>query len=221
MFWKRAKKADWYERAMQSREDAYEARFGATEPEGQVLSPGGMWDTMIPGFALLQFPPTGRRPWWLTVTHGMAQPLDKAEFDDGAGGEASGYGVELAIATPDSGPLGPRVLESVARWMVSTETPIARGQRLPAKDVMEGGGALMVMSAPPVEESFDTASGHFTLLFLLGITGDEYDLAKTLPGTDGSVRLEAALSGVGVPPVTDPARSGATGAADFRRAWSS
>ena len=156
----------WYEDAMASREQALATVLGLNSPPNQVFKPADQnFELTVPGFAFLRYPPAAERPFWLYVTHGLAQPAEFEAFSEGFAGEGSGYGVEFALATAVEETWPFPMLELLANYVLGSLKPVFPGDRIPASDLMEEarGGGLMALPTPAFTE-FKTLSGTFDLV---------------------------------------------------------
>ena len=178
------------------------------------------FELTVPGFAFLRYPPAAERPFWLYVTHGLAQPAEFEAFCEGFAGEGSGYGVEFALATAVEETWPFPMLELLANYVLGSLKPVIPGNRIPASDLMEEarGGGLMALPTPAFTE-FKTLSGTFDVVQLVGITTGELKKAKTHPNRVGSQILELVLRKIGVSGITDRKRACATRSSDFERIW--
>jgi hypothetical protein len=174
----------------------------------------------VPGFAFLRYPPAVNRPFWLYLTHGLAQPAQFEDFCEGFGGEGSGYGVEFALATAAEETWPFPMLELLAKYLLGSSRPVLPGDRIPASDLMEEarGGALMALPTPVFAE-FKTLSGNFDVIQLVGITAGELKKAKTYPGHVGSRILELVLRDIGIGGITDRKRACTTRSPNFDQIW--
>lgn len=211
----------WYEDSMASREDQFEKLFGPTSPPNQVFKPRDKaWDLTIPGFAFLRHPPTADRPYWLYLTHGLAQPMDFESFKTGYRGGVSGRGMEFALATIEDEAWPFTMLELLTSYSLKGAKTIQPLDRVPASDLMKGpGGHLLAMSDPGYRTEMRTLSGTFDVIHMVGITAAEYQKAKGFPGRIGSHILELALHEFGVGGVTNRNRSSITELANFESVW--
>jgi hypothetical protein len=212
----------WYHDAMESREQELRNVFGPSSPADMVFKPADeSFETTIPGFAFLRFPPTTDRPFWLYMTHGLAQPAEFEDFCEGFNGGGSGYGIEFALATAQEESWPFALLELLAGYLLSSRRPIYPGDRIPSSDLMEEarGGGLMALPTPSFSE-FKTLSGTFDIIHFVGATVSEIKKAKTYPGHKGSWILELVLRQFGIGGVTDRKRVCTTKRADFDRVWS-
>lgn len=211
----------WYESAMASREQELASVFGPSSPANQVFKPADQnLELKVPGFAFLRYPPAANRPFWLYVTHGMAQPAEFSDFCDGFAGEGSGFGIEFILATTAEETWPFSILEMLTNYVLSSFKPIFPGDRIPASDLMEGapGGGLMVLPTPSFP-NIKTLSGTFRFVQLVGITAGELRKAKSHPGRVGSQILELVLQDFGVGVLTDRKRACTTRNPDFDRIW--
>ena len=211
----------WYEASMASREQELANIFGPSSPASQVFKPADQnFELNVPGFAFLRYPPAANRPFWLYVTHGMAQPAEFEDFCDGFAGGGSGFGIEFAVATAAEETWPFSILEMLADYVLSSSKPIFPGDRIPVSDLMEEapGGGLMVLPTPSFPD-VKTLSGTFRFVQLVGITARELNKAKSHPGRVGSQILELVLRNFGVGVLTDRKRACATTNPDFDRIW--
>ena len=208
---------DWYEDAMQAREEALAEAFGPTSPPDQVIMPtDASLRELSPGFALLRFAPNEQQSFWLYVTHGVSQPQREEDAHKDAD-----LGSEFAIAAPDDAPWPVAMLSVLASYAMNSGRPIRVHDRLPASDLMQDspGGALLVLADPGLPTEFSTRRGSFELRVTLGVTAQEAQRARKMPGRDGSAVLEAVLADLEAGCVTDRDRADLTRTPAFKRAW--
>jgi hypothetical protein len=216
----------WFAAQMKARENAYEAIFGQSVPEGQILSPSDPELTINwPGGGIYQYAPDKDRRGWTYVTHGLAQPDEPSE-DDGEEMPYSGLGIELVMSAREQSMWVPDVLLSLVRYLLFH--PDARliepGHRLPSSvfsqidDKTELSHMLAVSSGEYVS-SVLLPEGMCDLVHLMGITRAELERAKSQPGILGSVALSVALVELGVGFDTELRRACATKDPRFEEAW--
>ncbi len=110
----------WWERTFQERQQATEAAFGPSHPQGSppghVVSLGLAWppgrpDLILPGACVQVFPPdaadpatTSAQSGWLYLTSGLSQPLSPGQAWRGVGpvrpdlgDRLSGFGAEFGL----------------------------------------------------------------------------------------------------------------------------
>jgi hypothetical protein len=215
---------NWYEAAMESRERKLADQFGPMSPPNQVFKPQDEnWEMTIPGFAFLRFPPTQKRKFWLYITHGLSQPSEFSDFQQGFDGGLSGLGVEFALASPQEEAWTFNLLELLAQYTLKASKPILPLERIPASDLMNEsqGGHLLALSAPGYPTELHTLSGIVHVVHLVGVTADETKKAKEYPGAIGSQILEHVLHHFGIVCDTDRSRESITKRPDFDKIWKS
>ena len=239
-----------YAAHMKAREDAFAMIFGDTEPKGQILSPAEPDLVMNwPGGGVHAYAPRQGRTGWHYVTHGLAQPFDaedaaalaptpagEPEGEGQGGGEAceeapdekpSGFGIELAISTPEESTWAPQLLLNFVRYLLFEEESevFHPGDRIPcpAFDEVKKGtkiSSLICIESPEYTAEILLPGGTCTIVHLVGVTTPEIARARSLgssgPGTEV---LLATLLALGIPPVTNLARKCATLDSRFDKVW--
>jgi Suppressor of fused protein (SUFU) len=221
----------FYAAHMKAREDALHEIFGDTEPKGQVLSPGDP-DLVVnwPGGGVHQYAPREGRSGWHYVTHGLAQPFDTEEGEappDAPEEQPSGFGIELAISTPDEAAWAPQLLLNFVRYLLFDDEAAVfhPGDRIPCPafaDVQKGTkiSHLICVQSPEYTSEILLPGGGCTIVHLVGVTSQEISRAKSMgssgPGTEV---LMATLLALGIPPVTNLARKDATLDPRFDKLW--
>jgi hypothetical protein len=228
---------DFWERTWNERRESAEAAFGASEDMVMSFS----WkDRVIPGACAVTFPPhrgergAAPRNHWLYLTMGLSQPVSAAEVQkrraqkDGR----SGRGYELAIATRDESPW---VAEALYELITYFTAPGARapgiGHRVMfgiyevagKQHPFVGGvdqppvGDLRALLLWPyrVKSFLLTTTGKADVLCATGITGDEWELAKSTSSPHLVLLLDAGHVGQ----ITDLDRMSATRDPDAKKAW--
>ncbi len=220
-----------YAAHMKAREDALHEVFGDTEPKGQILSPGDA-DLQVnwPGGGVHVYAPADGRTGWHYVTHGLAQPFELEEGEappDAPQDQPSGFGIELAISTPEPATWAPQLLLNFVRYLFFDDDAAVfhPGDRIPCPaftDVEKGTkiSHLICVQSPEYKSEILLPGGTCTIVHLVGVTSPEAARARSLgasgPGTEV---LFATLRALGVPPVTDLARKDATLDPRFDKAW--
>lgn len=191
---------DWWEKTWREREELFKQLFGETSPPGQVSS--FQWDDlelMIPGGCAMTFPPQlPDRPRWLTISHGLTQPLEPNEKNDPE--SASGYGYEFGFLTYSSQPWCINCGWQLMTYLKQSERYLGRGHRVPMWFSLGNDGSFIATLGKPSLASeaavfgqmrgailwpylahpggFTTTTGYFSILVGTTITQDEWALAK-------------------------------------------
>ena len=191
---------DWWEKVWREREDLFKRTFGETSPPGTVIA--FSWDDFeltVPGGCALVFPPAlPRRHEWLTISHGLTQPLEPVE--ETAAEVVSGYGSEFGFLTKSREAWCPDALWYLLTYIRQNEALIDRGHRVPMwfSTTDDGNVAPILGKVPPASEAkplgemrallfwpymahpgvFSTSTGRFSLLIGTTITQPEWELAK-------------------------------------------
>lgn len=122
---------DWWESAWSEREALFKTVFGETSPPGKVISFN--WDDFelrIPGACALVFPPAqGHRHEWLTISHGLSQPLEPPQ--PGRTDIPSGYGYEFGFLTNAKETWCHQALWQLMTYLKQSGNNIDRGHRVP------------------------------------------------------------------------------------------
>jgi hypothetical protein len=220
----------WFASHMYARERAYEAVFGISEPDGQILSPG---DPSLainwPGGGVFQYPPERGRSGWHYVTHGLAQP-DSPEDAAATGADpegGSGCGIELVISTPAQCHWAPHVLLNLVKYMLFQKGArlILPGDRVPCNGPIVLGSDTQIRNviavvSPEYPSQFRLPAGLCQLVHLVGVTDRETAVAKAWgTGRGGTYILAEVLRTAGIGCVTNPERSCLASAPEFQAMW--
>lgn len=194
--------------------DAIEGRMTAAFPGQQPLhwkpddvplpAQGGLW-----GLSVYR-----ADDHWFFVTYGLSDlfgMFQQPEEDDPSQPRWSGFGLELTMrvaAVGDEPPTWPlRLLDSLGKYVYSTQRPFADGHRMDPGGPITGGNPPtrltgLAFTNDPVFETIDTPLGLVEFVAVVGITADELATMKatsTAQVLDELRRSDALL-------VTDPAR---------------
>ena len=229
-----AGEAPWWVNVFRERETLLRDTFGMTSPPEHVF-PLEWQDSAlrVPGACALSFPPTTGRHHWLTVSHGLTQPLTVSEVVPHG---VSGYGWEFALQTGVEAPWAPDLLEQLITYWKLTGRRIDIGHRVPTlfqrtpswgvrawvkkagPDVPDRIGDIEALLFWPylyVNQDFATTTGRFGILVGTGITHEELRMAKET----SSAHLMLLLCWAGVGQQTDPYRTSVTKAERVVREW--
>jgi len=190
----------WWQATWTERERLLKDTFGETAPNGEVHS--FRWDnldSLIPGGCALVFPPVlPERPDWLTISHGLTQPLNPpATYPSN---DASGYGYEFGFLNKSHASWCRDALWLLMTYLRQSRSSIERGHRLPmwfspdtnhshmvnlgkppqTKDTNPFGGMRAIIFWPYMSypAGFTTSTGYFSILVGTTITESEWELAK-------------------------------------------
>jgi suppressor of fused protein SUFU len=235
----------FWERTWKEREQEIRRRFGPTDPPDHVVA--FSWsDVRIPGACALVFPPVERSPtlellhprsYWLYLTLGLTQPIDKKQFerDRQAGKQFSSYGFELGFLTRER-----------CDWPIDAlyifMSHITEGLELNWGDRFAFGfserqvGVLDVFTAAPTavgleplgniravlfwpylmpDTTFITSTGKGMIYIATGITLDEWELCKATT----TPQLLLLLCRAGILQLTDPRRESVLKSPRWRDEW--
>lgn len=221
----------WWITAWSERERVLRRTFGDTAPSDSVIA--FEWDDIelrIPGACALTFPPTAKTDnKWLTVTHGLTQPLEQC--NEISNDRVSGYGYEFGVITNNREQWTIAALWSVLTYIRQSTANISRGHRLPIWFSTEDEIVLgkPTASSAPVGEmrawlfwphmsfpsGLDCSTGFFSVLVGTLITEPEWTLAKSTTSTH--LLLMLFLTGVGQ--VSICTRPTITGQPGFEKIW--
>jgi hypothetical protein len=197
----------FWERTWKERSEAVNVAFGETDPMGMVVSFSWRDRIRLPGACALQFPPVEarrdperhRRDDWLYLSLGLSQPLDKAEMEAvrAAGRSSSARGIELGFLTEKKSAWPPDALYYFLTHITDGEH-IAWGDRFPMGFRRRDDGTLdpLVGNTTGFELTGEiravlfwpylfpdgqlvTSTGKFMVVIATGLTGDEWQAAKS------------------------------------------
>jgi hypothetical protein len=225
----------WWERVWGERHQLLTTVFGETSPPGMVVS--FSWDDfnlMIPGACAMEFPPSGAgRPEWLTISHGLSQPLQPAKKSSSPG--VSGYGYEFGFLTRSKESWCSGALYQLLTYLKESKKGIARGHRVPVffskscessyKSTLGIPGsteatfgemrALLFWPYMAYPSGFDTSTGYFSILVGTTITQAEWELAKA----SSSSHLLLLLFEARIGQISDLARRTLTNDEKWQKRW--
>jgi Suppressor of fused protein (SUFU) len=190
----------WWEAKWKERETLLKGVFGETFPAGVVT--GFFWrdlDLLVPGACAMVFAPRPPiRHEWLTLTHGLTQPLSPEESR--SRNEPSAYGAEFGFLTKEHVSWPVEALGQLMTYLKQSGEAIERGHRVPMWFSSKGdreispvlGKASSDVSTRPVGQmrallfwpymshrrAFETSTGYFSVLVATAITQPEWDMAK-------------------------------------------
>ncbi len=227
----------WWQRTWQERHDAIEDALGPIESEVASFS----WPSIrVPGACALTLPPVDVgslcRPEWLYLSMGMSQPLSTAEDQERrAKREAhSGFGYEFALLADRAAPWAPELLYEMITYFTDPKASVVGwGDRIVFGVYMIDGAQHSLVGAvenrQPIGDlrallvwpyrrrrHFLTSTGKTDLLVAIGITGGEWELAKSTT----SQHLVLLLEQIGIGQKTDLSRICLTRDSAAMAAWS-
>lgn len=228
---------NWWRLTWKERETLLQSHFGVPFPSGQVT--GFFWDNpeiMIPGACAMTFPPKcPQRIDWLTISHGLTQPLEihKSDSTD----LASGYGYEFGFLTREHSPWCAHALYLILTYLQERKRSIDRGSRVPMWFSQDNENTPAVnlgtvphdVPIPPLglmramlfwpymlyPGGFDTSTGYFSILLGTSITEEEWDMAKST----SSSHLLLLLFEAGIGQVCDINRRSIIEQSQWRKRW--
>lgn len=188
----------WFKRTWEERHTELVRIFGPLKapdlPEGWVYR--FEWEELgLGGACAMCFPPSGERGHWLYVTHGLTQPenADEVKAKQAAGDPRSGYGLELALALPESASWAPPLLMQMMAHVTQgnvieagTRLAVAgkQGEKGPEPWYEAGRGvpniSFWALYWPLLDgpKEYQTATGTFRILALTLVTPEEFVLAR-------------------------------------------
>lgn len=230
-----SKYQNWWQAAWREREGLLKEKFGETSPPGVVTSFD--WDDIdlrIPGACALHFPPDGSsRSQWLTMSHGLTQPIEPAVVDPDT---VSGYGYEFGFLTAEKHAWCADALWQLLTYLKQSGSFIERGHRVPMWFSEGASGNLFPKLGKPESDErspigkirallfwpymrhpagFTTSTGYFSVLIGTTITQAEWELAKAT----SSAHLLLLLFRLGIGQTSDVSRDSAHVTADGKTQW--
>lgn len=226
---------DWWNTTWKEREDLIKAAFGETSPPDVVSA--YFWNDLevrVPGACGMLFPPQPpRRTEWLTLSHGLTQPVSPDEVK--SADSPSGYGWEFAVLSKAKPMWAVALLYQVITYLRQTRRRIDAGHRVPFTFAIDRdvqvvaklgkpahhdstfGGIRALLFWPYLQypTGFTTRTGSFGILVGTGITEAEWQLAKET----SSPHMLLLLCEAGVGQVTDPKRATITESGRWASEW--
>ena len=172
---------------------------------------------------------------WLTLTHGLTQPLSPDQ--DRGRSQPSGYGYEFGFLTRQRATWPVGALGHLITYLKQSGKPITRGHRVPMWFYSKAGDeiASVLGKVQPISSErlaskmkavvfwphmsypggFSTSTGYFTALIGTTITQEEWDMAKAT----SSAHLLLLLFKAGIGQISDLQRSTVTDHDAWRKEW--
>jgi hypothetical protein len=228
---------DWWESTWSERHRLFIKEFGDTSPPGKVIS--FSWDDidlMIPGACAMAFPPAPLRPCWLTISHGLSQPLEPSAADRAV--NSSGYGFEFGFLTKTRESWCIDAIGQLMTYLRQSGIPIESGNRVPmsfslntdkssyiasmgkvssASRLLPTGDMRAILFWPYLAHAagFSTSVGDFNILLGTTITQTEWEMSKAT----SSSHLLLILFEAGIGQKSDLTRSTVTVETKWRERW--
>lgn len=227
--------SEWWTSVWSEREDLFRKLFGETTPPGKVVAFD--WEDIslvLPGACALEFAPNRERTEWLTVSHGLTQPLQPMAVAQDE--YASGYGYEFGVLTQVRENWCPQLLQLLMTYLRQTGKPIDRGHRVPIWFASNLNHFYPTMGKLPAEQvacafgkvraflfwpylkyagGFRTSTGYFSILLGTAITEHEWEMAKST----SSSHLLLLFMEAGIGQISDLKRNSVTDVAEWRQRW--